>query len=151
MIDYDQHENFFKQIYVSLHPEEQYTGRVMSNYALPMYYYYSFINSWDILNCGPLEFFDTFRTTVDDLIEESVTSVWLFYNFPVEDIFKKAAIFIINNCHKDINFFDLYLLFYISLQAKDFKDPLKDLSLSLLHDMFIPVVETNLEKWVKEK
>jgi hypothetical protein len=88
----------------------------------------------DMMNLGYRGVFDQSR------------AIWLFYGTPHEDIVDSLADFIIDKHDQYMIPGDYTLLFYLSLQEQETQDSLSALPISMLYDIYEPLIEAGKEE-----
>jgi hypothetical protein len=78
--------------------------------------------------------------------EELKTVFWLLYD--VRSTFSpQLQSFIIKTHDLTLSKEDYVLLFYASLQSAEVQDAVRDLPLSMVYDMFMPIAQSNFNDW----
>jgi hypothetical protein len=76
------------------------------------------------------------------------SSIWLFHDFPIENIYNDFATTFIKANNIKLTTSDYAVLLYVSYQEKETQKALEGFSLSLLHEMFNPLVDQNINAWL---
>jgi hypothetical protein len=85
------------------------------------------------------------NASVASVLEELKT-YWLFNGMLFTDSFKQLQSFIINKNDSNLTDADYVLLFYVFLQGEEIQVATRDVPLSMLYDMFLPVAEANMNR-----
>jgi hypothetical protein len=78
---------------------------------------------------------------------EELKMYWLFHGVPFTESFRQLQSFVINKNDPNLVDADYVLLFYAFLLGEEVQDATRDVPLSILYDMFLPIAEDNLNKW----
>jgi hypothetical protein len=73
---------------------------------------------------------------------------WLLCNASLTGFSSQIQSFIIKTNDPSLSDRDYILMFYISLQNIEVQDAIRNIPLGMLRDMFLPVAEENLKKWM---
>jgi hypothetical protein len=87
------------------------------------------------------------NTGYDDSYFDTRKIYWLFYDLNFASLVDQLRSFMIEKNDLTLNPQDYTLLFYISLQNAEVQNSTQNLSLPMLHDMFLPIAEEKLNKW----
>jgi hypothetical protein len=84
-----------------------------------------------------------------DLSFDKMKIFWLFHDTPFISWSDKLQSFIVKKNDSTLSEEDYILLFYISLQTLEVRNFTQNIPVSMLHDMFLPVADSNLAIWKK--
>jgi hypothetical protein len=147
----EKRDEIILSVYSSLYPDAPRLGDTISNSPGRniFFVYYHFLSWWDVMNMGHIIQRKNTLTS-DDMFSGGYAGIWLFYGFsyPVEGFFEKLAYCIITNYNEDFTYSDYASLLYASLQEDEVKSTLEGLPLSMLNDMFKPVIQQNIDAWL---
>jgi hypothetical protein len=83
----------------------------------------------------------------DGHFESGKVGVWILYGFPVKNLHTKLLDLLIEYDDERLTTSDHALLLYTFCQNEITSDSLEGIPLSMLYDIFTPIIETNLASW----
>jgi hypothetical protein len=102
-----------------------------------------------VLSCNSLA--DEYEYGISKGLEGSTLGLskiyWLFNDLRSMRYSTELRSFVIERNEFSLKAVDYALLFYVSLQNEEIQDAARGIPLSMVHDMFMPIAENNLEKW----
>jgi hypothetical protein len=141
----------FHESYLKIHNVT--TSEASKAYDKVLFDLHEFIELFFVIRKGYSASYGRYAGLMEVLVDcpeliRTKSSVWLFYGFPIENIYDDFTTVFVKADNAKLTISDYAVLLYISYQDKETQKALEGFSLPLLHEMFNPLVDQNIDAWL---